>query len=261
MLNLAGNSVKYNKKNGSVTVWCRELSHDDNTAEFMFACTDTGIGMSKDFQKRVFEPFTQEGRENLHTRYDGSGLGLSIVKGLVEQMDGKIEFESEEGVGTSFFVTLPFKIDKGHCVAVEEVADDVDISGVKVLMAEDNDVNTEIARFFLERMGVEVTSVTNGSEAVEAFKRSEPRYYDLILMDIMMPVLDGHEASKMIRELPRSDAATIPIIAMSANAFQDDIKQSRAIGMNDHLAKPFSSDQLVAVIGKYIRKQRLKEDI
>ena len=252
LMNLASNAVKYNKENGRVTVWCRELSCDGKTAEFRFACKDTGIGMSKEFQKRAFEPFTQEGRDNARTHYDGTGLGLSIVQALVRQMGGSITFESEEGVGTSFLVTLPFQIDPNpQPKPKESVSEPIDLDGVRVLLAEDNDLNMEIATFFIEQHGAKVTTAHNGREAVELFANAPQGTFDLILMDIMMPVMSGYEATETIRGMAREDAKTIPIIAMSANAFQDDIQKSRSVGMNDHLPKPLSTEKLLSAIARH----------
>ena len=252
LMNLASNAVKYNKENGRVTVWCRELSCDGKTAEFRFACKDTGIGMSKEFQKRAFEPFTQEGRDNARTHYDGTGLGLSIVQALVRQMGGRITFESEEGVGTSFLVTLPFQIDPNpQPKPKESVNEPIDLDGVRVLLAEDNDLNMEIATFFIEQHGAKVTTARNGREAVELFANAPQGTFDLILMDIMMPVMNGYEATETIRGMAREDAKTIPIIAMSANAFQDDIQKSRSVGMNDHLPKPLSTEKLLSAIARH----------
>ena len=252
LMNLASNAVKYNKENGRVTVWCRELSCDGKTAEFRFACKDTGIGMSKEFQKRAFEPFTQEGRDNARTHYDGTGLGLSIVQALVRQMGGSITFESEEGVGTSFLVTLPFQIDPNpQPKPKESVSEPIDLDGVRVLLAEDNDLNMEIATFFIEQHGAKVTTARNGREAVELFANAPQGTFDLILMDIMMPVMNGYEATETIRGMAREDAKTIPIIAMSANAFQDDIQKSRSVGMNDHLPKLLSTEKLLSAIARH----------
>ena len=252
LMNLASNAVKYNKENGRVTVWCRELSCDGKTAEFRFACKDTGIGMSKEFQKRAFEPFTQEGRDNARTHYDGTGLGLSIVQALVRQMGGSITFESEEGVGTSFLVTLPFQIDPNpQPKPKQSVSEPIDLDGVRVLLAEDNDLNMEIATFFIEQHGAKVATARNGGEAVELFANAPQGTFDLILMDIMMPVMSGYEATQTIRGMAREDAKTIPIIAMSANAFQDDIQKSRSVGMNDHLPKPLSTEKLLSAIARH----------
>ena len=256
LMNLASNAVKYNKENGRVTVWCRELSCDKETAVFRFACEDTGIGMSREFQKRAFEPFTQEGRDNARTHYDGTGLGLSIVRALVQQMGGEITFESEEGVGTSFFVTLPFRIDPNPQMKPKEAHNKpIDLSGIRVLLAEDNELNMEIATFFIEQHGAEVTVARNGREAVELFANAPEGTFDLILMDVMMPVMNGYEATETIRGMAREDAKTISIIAMSANAFQDDIEKSKEVGMNDHLPKPLSTEKLLSAIAEQVEQK------
>ena len=252
LLNLAGNAIKYNKENGTVTVSCRELNCDGKTAVFRFSCVDTGIGMSREFQQYAFEPFSQEGRQEVRTLYEGSGLGLSIVKALVQQMNGRLEFSSEEGAGTAFHVTLPFTIDPAPpAAAPDSESPHVDLTGVRVLLAEDNELNREIAQFFIEQSGGTVLPVHNGREAVECFAASAPGEIDLILMDVMMPVMNGYEATRRIRGMPRPDAASIPILAMSANAFQDDIQKSRAAGMDEHLPKPLSTENLLAAIGRY----------
>lgn len=255
LMNVAGNAVKYNRKGGSIRVWCEELSDNGEQAVFRFTCADTGIGMSRDFQKHVFEPFSQEGRNDARTRYDGSGLGLSIVKALTEQMGGSVDFVSEEGVGTTFFVTLPLRIDPAPPVQPEEPEAPADLSGVRVLLAEDNDINREIAEFCLVHAGASITAARNGQEAVEQFRAAPPGTYDLILMDVMMPVMNGHEAARAIRAMDRPDAASIPILAMSANAFQDDILRSKAAGMNDHLPKPLDMSTLVAAVCRAVGRR------
>lgn len=208
--------------------------------------------MSEDFQKRAFEPFTQESN-TARTRYMGTGLGLAIVKELVSKMGGTIALESQEGVGSRFSLTVPFTID--HAPQEEEKAAKrpVSLAGLHILLAEDNELNREIAVFLLEKEGMEITSCENGAEAVKAFRESPQGYYDLILMDIMMPVMDGYEASRRIRSLPRLDAAVIPIFAMTANAFQDDIEKSHKSGMNEHLTKPLHTQVMLDTIRKYVR--------
>ena len=253
-MNITVNAVKYNKQNGNVTVWCKEISCDGETAVFDFVCTDTGIGMSEEFQKRAFEPFSQEGQDKARTHYDGSGLGLSIAKALVEQMGGCIKFTSKEGVGTTFNVTIPFKLDPSPANETSNEADEnIDLSGVRVLLVEDNDLNMEISKFFIEQSGAHVTPAKNGLEGVNFFKSSENGYFDIVLMDVMMPVMDGYKATEKIRALERSDAKTVPIIAMSANAFQDDILKSKSAGMNEHLAKPISTKKLLSSICRYVK--------
>lgn len=252
LLNLAGNALKYNRRGGRIDFSCDKIEIKGDTAYFTLTCADTGIGMSEDFQKRAFEPFTQESN-TARTRYMGTGLGLAIVKELVEKMDGTIALESQEGVGSRFSLTVPFTID--HAPQEEEKAakSPVSLAGLHVLLAEDNELNREIAVFLLEKEGMEITACENGAEAVKAFRESPQGYYDLILMDIMMPVMDGYEASRQIRSLPRLDAAVIPIFAMTANAFQDDIEKSHKNGMNEHLTKPLHTEVMLDMIRKYVR--------
>ncbi len=255
LMNLAGNAIKYNRKGGSVTVYCTELSSDEKTAVYQFICADTGIGMSEEFQKRAFEPFTQEGKESVST-YSGSGLGLSIVKKFVEKMDGTIELESKEGVGTTFRVTIPFEIDTAGQESVQnpKKREKVDLTGKRALLVEDNELNQEIAKMLLEDEGLVLTTADNGKEAVERFAESPEFTYDFIFMDIMMPVMDGLEATRQIRALPRRDAGDVPILAMTANAFQDDIQQSMEAGMNDHLMKPLDMKKIRQAMQEHVRK-------
>lgn len=252
LLNLAGNALKYNRRGGRIDFSCDKIEIKGDTAYFTLTCADTGIGMSEDFQKRAFEPFTQESN-TARTRYMGTGLGLSIVKEFVEKMGGTISLESQEGVGSRFSLTVPFTID--HVPQEEEktAKSPVPLAGLHVLLVEDNELNREIAVFLLEKEGMEITACENGVEAVKAFRESPLGYYDLILMDIMMPVMDGYEASRQIRSLPRRDAAVIPIFAMTANAFQDDIEKSHKSGMNEHLTKPLHTEVVLDTIRKYVR--------
>ena len=254
LMNIVANAVKYNRENGSITVCCRELECDGDSVTIEFICSDTGIGMSEEFQERMFEPFSQEGRNNARTKYDGSGLGLSIANGLAEQMGGKIKCLSKIGKGTTFHVTLKLKIDKSEPVPKIEKEPFDGLDGARILVAEDNDLNAEIAKFFIEQNGGKVIEAKNGFEAVKEFENSEVGGIDVILMDIMMPVMNGYEATKCIRLSNRPDGKTVPIIAMSANAFSDDIVQSKNAGMNDHLAKPLSTEKLISTIHTYLGK-------
>lgn len=256
LMNLAGNAVKYNRKGGSVTVYCTEVSSDEKTVVYRFICADTGIGMSEEFQKHAFEPFTQEGKESVST-YSGSGLGLSIVKKFVEKMNGTIDLKSEENVGTTFCVTIPFEIDHAAQEKAQkhEEAKPVDLTGKRALLVEDNELNQEIAEMLLEDEGLVITTVDNGQKAVETFEASPEFAYDFIFMDIMMPVMDGLTAARRIRALPRKDARSVPIFAMTANAFQDDIRQSMEAGMNAHLMKPLDMEKIRRAMQKYVRKE------
>ena len=251
--NIDGNAVKYNRKGGSIAFSTKEIGCADGVVTYQFTCSDTGRGMSKEFLAHAFEPFAQEDT-SARTTYMGTGLGLSIAKQLAEMMGGSIAVESEQNVGTTFTMTIPFEIDPAYqqSNAPKAAASGGDVSGRKVLLVEDNELNMEIARFILENAGMEVTTAFNGKEAVDAFAASEEGHFDLILMDVMMPVMDGLTATKKIRALNRKDAQSIPIFAMTANAFTDDIRQSRDAGMNEHLAKPLEEAKLMEMIRKYI---------
>ena len=251
--NIDGNAIKYNREGGSISCAARELRCVDGRVYYQFVCSDTGRGMSKEFLTHAFEPFAQED-SSARTSYMGTGLGLAIVKQLTEMMGGTIEVESEQHVGTTFKVTLPFELDTEYPkhVQVEAPESEADLSGRRVLLVEDNALNQEIARFMLENAGMKVTTAENGKEAVEIFQDSNAYDFDLILMDVMMPVMDGLTATRTIRALPRADAQTIPIFAMTANAFTDDIEESHKAGMNEHLSKPLDAEKLLATIQRYV---------
>ena len=246
-----GNAMKYNKVGGEIFLTSREIALTADTVTFEFVVRDTGVGMSEAFQQHAFEPFAQED-VSARSSYMGTGLGLAIVKELVEKMHGEITLQSEKNVGTTFTVHLTFALDK-DAQRTEEHADgaEVSIRGTKVLLVEDNDLNMEIAEFMLQNEGVTVTKATDGEQAVERFAASRPGDIDVILMDVMMPVMGGLEATRRIRALNRPDAKTIPIFAMTANAFADDVERSRSAGMNEHLTKPLDAAVLVKMIGQY----------
>ena len=253
LLNIAGNAVKYNKPGGMIKLSSREAASDSKRAVIVFTCEDTGIGMSREFQEHMFEPFTQE-KDSARTTFTGTGLGLSIVKKLVDKMNGKIDVESEKGKGTVFTITLPFLIDLGasdnESVSEEKAGT---VKGARIMLVEDNDLNMEIAQFTLENEGAVITKAFNGQEAVDIFEKSEPNSFDAILMDIMMPVMDGIAATKAIRAMDRPDA-DIPIIAMTANAFADDVKRNKEAGMNDQISKPLDARKIISVLSRYIGK-------
>ena len=253
MMNILSNAVKYNKANGSIYISCMEIpSEQPGMATIEFVCRDTGIGMSDEFQKHIFEPFTQE-HEGSRTKFTGTGLGMSITKKLVEKMDGTITFESKEGVGTTFVIRIPFKIDPDADKREEQKdVSEKSIKRLHILLAEDNELNMEIAEFVLQNEGAEVTKAWNGQETVERFRNSEPGECDAILMDIMMPVMNGYEATKMIRSLDREDAKAIPIIAMTANAFTEDRLRAKEAGMDEHISKPVDVKSLIKVIRKLV---------
>ena len=253
ILNFTSNAVKYNREGGSVTLSCREVSSDENTAAFEFLCDDTGIGMSEEFQKHAFDPFAQEEKDDVRTRYAGSGLGLSIAKQLVELMGGTIELRSNSGTGTSVRFTLSFDIDKEPQESGSyQPLTGLRMEGVHALLAEDNELNAEIAEFLLDKYGISVTRAENGERAVEIFRESQPGSINVIFMDVMMPVMGGLEATRAIRSLDRADAKTIPIFAMTANAFTDDIQRSYDAGMNEHLTKPLQENEIIAALHKYV---------
>ena len=217
---------------------------------------DTGIGMSADFLKHLFEPFSRE-HEGAHSNYEGTGLGMSIVKKLVEKMEGTIEVESTEGVGSTFTVTIPFALARESDIQVDDAElEQCDLSGVRILLVEDNDLSMEIAETFLRDAGATVTKAFNGQQAVYAFSKAPEGAFDMILMDVMMPVMDGYEASRSIRGLDRPDAGTIPIIAMTANAFAEDVEESRNAGMNEHISKPLDIGKVKATIARYISRKK-----
>ena len=254
MMNILSNAVKYNRENGHIYISCMEIpSEQPGMTTMEFVCRDTGIGMTEEFQKCVFEPFAQE-HTGSRTKFAGTGLGMPIAKNLVEKMGGTITFESEEGAGTTFVIRVPFKIDMN--ADKREKQKDVSeksIKGLHILLAEDNELNMEIAEFMLQNEGTVVTKAWNGQEAVELFRKSKPGEFDVILMDIMMPVMNGYEATKMIRSLDREDAKTIPIIAMTANAFTEDRLRAKEAGMDEHIAKPVDGKLLIKVIHKLMK--------
>lgn len=255
LMNVLSNAVKYNKDHGSIHLSCHELPSDQmETAAFEFICEDSGIGMSEDFQKHIYEPFTQE-KKGGASKFGGTGLGMPITKKLVEKMGGNITFESESGIGTTFTITIPFKIN----AEVEQCEDTQELSlhaldGFHILLVEDNELNMEIAEFSLQNAGAKITKAWNGQEAVEIFQASSIGDFDVILMDVMMPVMDGYEATKNIRSLSREDAKTIPIIAMTANAFSEDKIKAEEAGMNEHIAKPINMKLLIRIVSKLVNQ-------
>ena len=257
LMNILSNAVKYNKENGYVYISCREIpSKQTAMTTLEFVCRDTGIGMAEAFQKRIFEPFAQE-HAGSRTKFAGTGLGMPITKKLVEKMGGTISFESKEGTGTTFVIRIPFQIDADMKDRTEtEEKTETSIHGLHVLLTEDNELNMEIAEFVLQNEGTVVTKAWNGQEAVDIFRKSRPGEFDAILMDIMMPVMNGYEAAKMIRSLDREDAKVIPIIAMTANAFTEDKMRAKEAGMDEHIAKPVDGKLLVKVINELVKRNQ-----
>jgi signal transduction histidine kinase/CheY-like chemotaxis protein len=260
LMNILSNAVKYNKENGYVYISCREIpSKQTAMTTLEFVCRDTGIGMTEAFQKRIFEPFAQE-HVGSRTKFAGTGLGMPITKKLVEKMGGIISFESKEGTGTTFVIRIPFRIDTDRKDRTEtEEKMETSIQGLHVLLTEDNELNMEIAEFVLRNEGTVVTKAWNGQEAVDIFGKSSPGEFDVILMDIMMPVMNGYEAAKMIRSLDREDAKVIPIIAMTANAFIEDRMRAKEAGMDEHIAKPVDRKLLVKVINELVKHNQREQ--
>lgn len=258
LMNIISNAVKYNRVGGEIRLGCCEKpSADPETAQIEFTCADTGIGMSEEFQKHVFEPFAQE-RNTARSEYGGTGLGMPIAKSLAEKMGGTLSFVSRQGVGTTFTLSLPFRI----CHAPEKrnkpkrLLQTSSIAGLHVLVAEDNKMNMEIAEFVLNVEEASIIKAVNGEEAVRIFADSRPGEIDAILMDVMMPVMDGLEATRRIRAMKRPDARTIPIIAMTANAFAEDRQLAFAAGMDMHIAKPLEGSEMVETLERLVKSSR-----
>lgn len=256
LTNFLSNAVKFTKDGGTVTLYISSHpGEDDKHIVARYIVKDNGIGMSEEFQKKLFKPFSQEDDRGARTQYKGTGLGMAIAKEYVEMMGGSIAVESQKGVGTTFTVEIPLELTEQGIHQKQEEPLHHDLTGVNVLMAEDNDLNAELATVMLEDAGMAVTRAFDGKDAVELFKNHPQGTYDIILMDIMMPNMDGHQAAKTIRAMgtERPDAATIPIIAVSANAFAEDIKASLDSGMNGHVSKPLNMKEVTDTIAKYIK--------
>ena len=249
-LNIYGNCIKYNRIGGKIITVLDYTEVVDGITTYEWTITDTGIGMSKEYLKHIFEPFSQERNDSGSTQ-QGIGLGMSIVKGLIEKMGGTIKIKSEEGIGSTFIIRIPFKLASAPDT-VKKTAAQMDISGLNLLLVEDNELNAEIAKTLLSDEGANLTVAEDGLQAVRMFQEKPEGYFDAILMDIMMPVMDGLTATKTIRSLKHPDAETIPIIAMTANAFQEDAEKCIAAGMNAHLAKPLDIEKVKMTIYKYI---------
>ena len=245
LMNIIDNAIKYNRPQGSVFVQAKEISFQNGIAKYRFVVEDTGIGIGKEFKKHIFEPFTQE-HQGARTHYNGVGLGMSIVKKLVEQMEGSIEIDSEIGRGSTVQVTLPIRVDEAWSEQPVDEARNLhnNIAGMRVLLVEDNEINCEIMEFMLRDAGAKTVTANDGKAAVDAFAASDPGSFDCVLMDLMMPVMSGYEATRVIRSLDRPDAKTVPIIALSANAFEEDVTMAKDAGMNEHLAKPVNMEKM-----------------
>jgi len=251
LMNVIDNAIKYNRPHGSVFVQAREKEKKNGIAQYQFVIEDTGIGIGEEFKKHIFEPFTQE-QQGARTHYNGVGLGMSIVKKLTDQMKGTIEIESRIGEGSVVRIMLPIRIDESWSAQPvdEERNFRSSIAGMRILLVEDNEINCEIVEFMLKDAGAEVVTANDGKAAVDAFTASDPGTFDCVLMDLMMPVMSGYEATRVIRSLDRPDAKTVPIIALSANAFEEDVTMAKDAGMNDHLAKPVDINKMFKVISR-----------
>ena len=256
LMSVIDNALKYNRPNGSVSVRVEETAFREGTASCRFVIEDTGIGIGEDFKAHIFEPFTQE-HQGARTDYTGAGLGMSIVKKLVDQMRGTVTVDSRLGRGSVVQIVLPVRVDEMQSGQAAEEARDVQggIAGMQVLLVEDNQINCEIVEYLLKDAGAEVATANDGKAAVEAFEASAPGTFDCILMDLMMPVMSGYEAARVIRGLKRPDAGTVPIIALSANAFEEDVALAKDAGMNEHLAKPVDIRRMIQVMNRLRGRQ------
>ena len=256
LLNIISNAVKFTKDGGTISFVAENCpGNDEHHVIVRYRISDTGIGMSEEFQSRIFDEFTQE-NDGARTSYKGTGLGMAIAKQYVDFMGGKIEVSSRQGVGSTFTVEIPLRIAEQILTEKEEkLRKDMDLHGLHVLLAEDNDLNAEIAVSLLEEQGMIVTRAADGKSALLQFCNTAPGTFDLILMDIMMPEMNGYETTKAIRNLPdRPDGKEIPIIAMTANAFAEDVQAALDAGMDDHVAKPMNMDILTSVIEKCVKR-------
>ncbi len=254
LTNVINNALKYNRPHGSVFVRVKEIPCQDGTANYRFVIEDTGIGIGEEFRKHIFEPFSQE-HQGARTHYNGAGLGMSIVKKLTDQLKGTVEIDSQVGKGSVVQITLPLRIDESWSTppVEEETNVQASIAGMHVLLVEDNELNCEIIEFMLKEAGADVVTANDGKAAVDAFTSSTPGTFDCVLMDLMMPVMSGYEATRVIRALNRPDAGTVPVIAISANAFEEDIAMAKDAGVNEHLAKPIDIKKLFRIMNQLRR--------
>ncbi len=254
LMSVIDNALKYNRPHGSVFVRAEETAFREGTASCRFVIEDTGIGIGEDFKEHIFEPFTQE-HQDARTNYSGAGLGMSIVKRLVDQLEGTVAVDSRTGKGSVVQIALPLRVDRARGSRSEEAdrEERADIAGMHVLLVEDNEINCEIVEFMLRDAGAQVATANDGKAAVDAFQASDPGRFDCILMDLMMPVMSGYEAARVIRGLDRADAGTVPIIALSANAFEEDVALAKDAGMNEHLAKPVDVQRMFQLMSRLRR--------
>jgi len=253
-LNIYGNCIKYTQAGGMITTSVSKIEEHDNICTYRWTITDTGEGMSEEFLNHIFETFAQE-KNDAQSVYQGIGLGMAIVKSLLDQMGGTISVSSEKGVGSKFVITIPFEIASApDDIHNDEETSNIDISNLNLLLVEDNELNCEIAEMMLTDQGTKVTVAYDGKQAVDLFAESPEGKFDAILMDIMMPVMYGLTASKEIRALNRADAKEIPIIAVTANAFKEDADKCFEAGMNAHVSKPLDMQHLQSILIELCRK-------
>jgi CheY-like chemotaxis protein len=259
VLNILSNAVKYTP-DGKNIIYRTEnrLSDDSKKLHMKYTIADSGIGMSQEFLKKIYEPFSQVERDGVHSNYKGTGLGMVIVKSFVDMLGGTIEIQSEVNVGTVVTLNFEFDIDphpvKKKTEGKASADKTVDLKNVKIMLVEDNDINREIAVELLKSMNMEIIEAVDGEDAVNKFRKSALGEYKCIFMDIMMPVMNGYEATKAIRSMDRDDAKSVPIIAMTANAFMEDVKMSKECGMNEHISKPIDPERVKEVVAKYLVK-------
>ena len=251
-MNIISNAIKYNKENGKIYLLLEETKFDGHDATIEFTCKDTGIGMSKEFMEHIFEPFAQE-NQTARTSYNGTGLGMSIVKSIVDKMDGTIEVDSQKDKGSTFVVSIPIEINRSHAIEKHEDEKNYSIDGLNILLVEDNELNMEIAEFLLSEHGANVTKAYNGKEAVDIIQKENN--IDVILMDVRMPIMDGYQATKEIRQLGvRTKKGRTPIIAMTANAFVEDKLKAKEVGMDGYISKPLDEKLVIKTISDLVKK-------
>ena len=251
-MNIISNAIKYNKENGKIYLFLEETKFDGHDATIEFTCKDTGIGMSKEFMEHIFEPFAQE-NQTARTSYNGTGLGMSIVKSIIDKMDGAIEVDSQKDKGSTFVVSIPIEINRSHAIEKYEDEMNYSIDGLNILLVEDNELNMEIAEFLLSEHGANVTKAYNGKEAVDIIQ--EKNNIDVILMDVRMPIMDGYQATKEIRQLGvRTKKGRTPIIAMTANAFVEDKLKAKEVGMDGYISKPLDEKLVIKTISDLVKK-------
>jgi signal transduction histidine kinase/CheY-like chemotaxis protein len=255
-INILGNAVKFTPDGGRIEFRAQEISTDEQKVTYRFEFEDTGIGISEEFKAKIFDEFSQEEKGG-RTTYQGTGLGMAISKKFIELMGGTIDVRSRLGQGTCFIVELAFDIDEEY-QEKDEINRNVQLDGMKVLLVEDNELNMEIAREILEDEGVIITEAMDGKQAVDLFEKSKPGDFDAVLMDIMMPVMNGYDATRAIRSLSHPSAKTVPIIAMTANAYREDVEKALDAGMDAHVAKPIDVNLLLSVLEQCIKRGRGK---